>query len=130
MKRFLELLSRYQANHYGMFDKEILYTEFKKLSVEDRDSITFKKKFNKLWRGMEEKGFAQDNFAASFTNSKSLAEFFGYFAAPFKEVKSYEGAICTKKVGEYIRKHKIKLEDEAEICDDEGEVIIFGLKWK
>lgn len=130
MKRFLQLVSRYQSNHYGAFDKEILYKAFQSLSKEEREAITLKRGFNKLWRGMEKKGFAQDNFAASFTNSESLARYFGYFALPFKEVESYEGAVCTKKIGAYMKKHKIELEDEAEICDDEGEVIIFGLKWK
>ena len=62
----------------------------------------------------------------SFTSNKKYAESFGTYVMPLSLLASYEGLADTNKIVKTAKAMKI----EAEIGDDEGEVLVFDGKWK
>ena len=143
---FCLCVEEYQTNHYGNIDKQHGYSLWKKLSADIKEELAKEGSLDRLYRGhdiyFDQKWYAE-NYGGktepimSFTPNKNVAIHFGGPNAvrTFKNVvESYEGSVDTRKLVKYMNKHKIKDPNNSDygidVGDDEGEILVFGVKLK
>lgn len=123
IEAFIREIEIYQSNHYGYYNRSVLITAYNALPSQVKIYLSPPRKIlTNLWRGCD--GLSEI-LAISFTINRKYASFFGLYVIPFGELKSYSALIDTGR----LLKLKDKLKIDAEIGDDEGEVIVLNPVW-
>lgn len=145
MAGFIQNMYYWQRDS-GNVDRQELISQFKAMPDFVKSALSDDpSSLKKLWRGDEVingKDLAKpdsDHSIKAFTSSPGMALFFGHAAFTADDVQAVEGIINTAKVGYVFSRDVLdvmneQFEDEMggvdAIGDDEGEHIVFGLKWK
>ena len=117
IKEFADSVEAYQSNHYGSFNRDELVEKYLNLPNSIKQKIAPRSAKN-LFRGAD--SFISKKSAISFTKNKDYANFFGAYTIPFSAIRTHEGLIDTKKLGNLL--YSLKINNE--VGDDEGEVIV------
>jgi hypothetical protein len=129
---FIDTIGVYQSNHYGDFNDEMLYNEYKKLPIRLKRLLRPDiKEIRNAYRGDSDKN---QKYVYSF-GTKNVAKFFGYNQYSLRDLIGIEGMVSTDKVKYALeRMFGIKTSDAIlrffNVGDDESEILVFGGKWK
>ena len=126
IKLFLYLYEHHQMNHYGSFDYNKFYHVYYMLPQDFRNMIKYTNR-KILYRGQEIGNKVEKQNIATFTTSKSIAEFMGDEIITNKNY-TYSNSIDSEKLVKFISNRKNKELNEYQIGDDEGEVLLLKAK--
>lgn len=133
LEALVKEVEAYQDNHFGWYDKQKLYDAFTKLPEEFR--MKFYRAPRGLWRGSDY--YNNDhNFAdycagklvpaLSFTNNEGVANIFGTPKKYHDICVSFDESLDTSKLAKELNRRRI----DHSIGDDEGEVILMGVRYR
>lgn len=133
LEALVKEVEAYQDNHFGWYDKQKLVDAFMKLPEDVR--MKFYRAPRGLWRGSDYYN-SDHNFdeycsgktvpALSFTNNEGVANIFGAPKQYHDICVSFDESMDTSKLAKELNRRRI----EHSIGDDEGEVILMGVRYR
>jgi hypothetical protein len=123
LRRFYRSLADYQSP-YG-YNKDGFREAYDALPEEVKAAITYRGR-RRLWRGADSQQIGDP--AISWSTSKSWAMWFGHFLFPFSDLAGYDATIDTERTTALA--WGTEIDDAYPLCDEEGEVIVLGARWK